>query len=139
MRAVALLPFAALACALAGSSASCTGVQADTGSDAYLQIGGAQFVRGPMPLGSASGPSVAKISLVNNNIWAGLSNNPLSGLLAPTGTSAAVELQGDVGYWILVAGPPGFTNPDNPTYSAGLQFSQGIILGSYTLVVRAVD
>jgi len=114
-------------------------VQADTGADAYMQIPGAQFVRGPMPQGSASGPSVLKVSLMNNNIWAGLDNDPIGGALDPTATAAAVGLQGDVGCWILVAGVPSETTPDDPSYSATLQFSQGIILGNYTLVVSAVD
>lgn len=125
--------------ALAGSGASCSGVQADTGSDAYMQVPGARFVRGPMPQGSGSGPGVAQISLMNNNIWAGLANDPLSGALDPTATAAAVGLRGDVGYWIVVAGVPSVATPDDPSYTATLQFSEGIILGNYTLVVHAVD
>jgi len=139
MRGLALGPFAALACALVGSSASCTGVRADTGADAYMQIPGAQFVRGPMPTGSASGPAVKQISLMNNNIWAGLANDPLGGALDPTATGAAVGLVGDVGYWTLLAGVPSEANPTDPTYGATLQFSDGIILGSYTLAVSGVD
>ena len=55
------------------------GVHADTGTDAYMQMPGAQFFRGPMPQGSASGPAVEQLSLVNNNIWPGLSNDPFGG------------------------------------------------------------
>jgi hypothetical protein len=139
MRALTVFAFVVLICALAGSSASCAGVQADAGYDAYMQVPGAQFVRGPMPQGSASGPSVRQISLTNDNIWAGLANDPLSGALDPAATAAAIGLQGDVGYWIVLAGPPSEANPTDPTYSATLQFSEGIILGSYTLVVRGVD
>jgi hypothetical protein len=139
MRTLALFAFAVLACALAGSGASCSGVQADTGYDAYMQIPGAQFVRGAMPQGSASGPGVAKISLMNSNIWAGLGDDPLGGALDPTASAAAVGLQDDVGYWILVAGPPSETTPTFPSYSGIMQFSEGIILGNYTLVVHGVD
>jgi len=139
MRPLARLECAVLALALAGSSQSCSGVQADTGSDAYMQIPGAQFVRGPMPQGSSSGPGTLQISLMNNNIWAGLVNDPVSGALDPTATAAALGLQGDVGYWIVVAGVPSETTPDDPSYSATLQFSEAIAVGSYTLVVRAVD
>ena len=57
----------------------------------------------------------------------------------PTATAAAIGLQGDVGYWLLVAGRPGVTTPNDPSFSATASFSSGIVLGSYTLVVRAVD
>jgi hypothetical protein len=138
MRALAAL---ALAGALLGSSVtSCSsGVRADAGSDAYLQIPGAQFFRGPMPQGSMSGPNVDQVSLINNDIWAGLQNDPVGGALDPTATAAAIGLQGDVGYWVVVAGPPSVSTPTDPSFGANLVFSQGIILGSYTLVVRAVD
>jgi hypothetical protein len=92
-----------------------------------------------MPQGSASGPSVDQVSLVNNNIWAGLENDPIGGAMGPTATAAAIGLQNDVGYWVVVAGPPDVATPTDPSFSANAVFSQGIILGSYTLVVRAVD
>ena len=79
-------------------------------------------------------------SLVNNNIWAGLANDPLSGALDPTATAVGPRSAGrrrllDPGRRALPASRP----PTIPSYSATLQFSQGIVLGSYTLVVRAVD
>ncbi len=138
MRTSASVTFLA-GCTLAGSGVSCSGVRADTGTDATMRIAGAEFVRGPMPPGSPSGPGARQISLVNDNIWAGLADDPLSGALAPTATAAAVGLQGDTGYWVVVAGVPSVTTPDDPSYSATLQFSEGIRVGSYTLVVRAVD
>jgi hypothetical protein len=131
----------AAALALAGAAAaSCSnGVQADTGSDAYLRVPGGQFVRGPMPDGSAGGPAVTQLTLINNDIWAGLADDPIGGALAPDATAAAIGLQGDVGYWIVPAGVPSVAAPDDPTFSATAVFSEGIVLGSYTLVVRAVD
>ena len=138
MRALTALGFAGVL-AGAGAASCSTGVRADTGADAYMQVPGAQFVRGPMPQGSASGPSVDQVSLVNNNIWAGLENDPIGGAMGPTATAAAIGLQNDVGYWVVVAGPPDVATPTDPSFSANAVFSQGIILGSYTLVVRAVD
>jgi hypothetical protein len=115
------------------------GVQADTGRDAYFQVPGAQFFRGPMPQGSASGPAVEQLSLVNNNIWPGLSNDPIEGALGPTATAAAIGLQNDVGYWVVVAGVPAYTTPTYPSFGANGVFSMGIVPGKYTLVVRGVD
>ena len=129
-----------VACAVAASgSVSCSGVRADTGADAYMQVAGAQFVRGPMPGGSSSGPAVDQVSLIGNNIWAGLANDPITGALDPTATAAAIGLQGDVGYWVVTAGPPSVATPNDPSFSATAIFSDGIVLGNYTLVVRAVD
>jgi hypothetical protein len=127
-------------CAIAVCTASCSGgVRADTGVDANMQIAGAQFVRGPMPQGSTSGPAVEQIALMNNNIWAGLADDPISGALGPAATAAALGLQGDVGYWIVVAGVPNVATPNDPSLSATASFSLGILLRSYTLVVCAVD
>jgi hypothetical protein len=126
--------------ALAGALASCSGgVQTDAGADAYMRVAGAQFFRGPMPDGSPAGPGVAQISLVSNNIWAGLSDDPIGGALDPTASAAAIGLRGDVGYWVVTAGVPSIATPDDPSFAATLVFSQGIVLGSYTLVVRAID
>jgi hypothetical protein len=120
-------------------AAACGGVRADAGDDAYMQVPGAQFVRGPMPAGSKSGPGVAAITLQNGNIWPGRGDFPIAGTLTPGATAAAIGLQGDVGYWIRVAGPAGVTTPSDPSFSATGTFSTGIVPGTYTLVVRAVD
>jgi len=127
-------------CGLASCGAACGGgVSADTGADAYMRLAGARFVRGPMPEGSASGPAVTQIALINDNIWAGLADDPISGALGPTATAAAIGLQGDVGYWIVAAGVPNVATPDSPSFSATAAFAPGIVLGDYALVVRGVD
>ena len=129
-----------LAALVALVAAACSnGVRADAGADAYLQVPGAQFVRGAMPEGSAKGPDTLQVTLLNTNIWAGLSNDPVSGVLGVSATAAAIGLQGDVGYWIVLAGVPSVAAPTGPSYSANAVFSQGIVVGDYTLVVRAVD
>jgi hypothetical protein len=104
-----------------------------------MQVLGAEFVRGPMPDGSSAGPGVAQISLTGNNIWPGLVNDPITGALAPSATAAAVGLQGDLGYWLVVAGVPNVATPDDPSFSVAAAFSDGIVPGNYELVVRAVD
>jgi hypothetical protein len=129
------IPVLGLALALA-----CTnGVQADSGTDAYMQMPGAQFVRGPMPAGSASGPGVLSITLVNSNIWPGLDDFQVAGILKPSANAAAIGLRGDVGYWIVPGGTPGVTTPADPSFSHTAAFSLGIVPGTYTLVVHAVD
>jgi hypothetical protein len=105
-------------------AAACSGVQADTGDEAYMHIyGGAQFVQGAMPTGSASGPGVATITLVNSNIWPGLNDFAIAGDLDPAATAVALGLRGDVGYWILPAGVPSFNTPSDPTFAATAGFS----------------
>jgi len=139
MRAVAALAFASmlLACGVVASCSS--GVQADTGSDAYMQIPGAQFIRGPMPAGSKTAPPVEQISILNENIWPGLTDFGIGGAVGPSATAAAIGLQGDHGYWIVLAGTPSVAAPTFPTYGVTAAFSTGIVPGNYTLVVRAVD
>jgi hypothetical protein len=104
-----------------------------------MQIPGAEFVSGPMPGGSSTGPGVAQISLMNNNIWPGLVNDPITAALAPTATAAAIGMQGDLGYWLVVAGVPNVSTPSDPSFSVAAAFSDGIVPGDYLLVVRAVD
>jgi hypothetical protein len=135
-----LVAFSTLAILVAGAApASCSGVHADAGADAYMQIPGAQFVRGSMPAGSKNGPAVEQILLVNGNIWPGRENFPIGGNLAPSATGAAIGLRGDVGYWVVAAGVPNYLTPTYPSISAAAEFSLGIVPGTYTLVVQGVD
>jgi uncharacterized protein YfaP (DUF2135 family) len=114
-------------------------VPADTGADAAMQLTHARFVRGAMPEGSPAGPAVASVDLVNDDIAPLLSNDPIAGNLGANATSAAIGLQGDVGYWIVVAGVPNVATPTDPSFATSAAFSSGISAGEYTLVVRAVD
>lgn len=138
MRALPALAFGSMLAASLGA-VSCSGVQADQGTDAYMQVPGAQFVRGSIPAGSASGPAVEDISLLNANIWAGLTDFGIGGAIATTGTAAAIGLRGDKGYWIVLAGTPNVAAPNYPTIGATAEFSTGIVPGQYTLSMSAVD
>ena len=136
MTAMALVAVGLASVATTACSESATD---DPGSTSYMKIRGAQFVRGAMPAGSAAGPAVVSINLINGNIYPNLPNDPIGGALAPSATAAAIGLQGDVGYWRVVAGVPGISTPTDPSFSATAEFSAGILAGKYTLVVRAVD
>jgi hypothetical protein len=114
-------------------------VKDDPGSNAYLRVPGASFVRGPMPQGSPSAPGVASIALVNSFIHPNTVDYPIAGALEPGATAAAIGLQGDVGYWIVVSGLPNVATPTDPSFTASATFSAGIVPGPYKLVVQAVD
>jgi hypothetical protein len=111
----------------------------DPGSNAYLRVPGASFVRGPMPPGSPNAPGVASIALVNSVIHPNSVDYPISGALRPGATAAAIGLQGDVGYWIVVSGLPDVATPTDPSFVATATFSAGIVPGTYALVVQAID
>jgi hypothetical protein len=117
---------------------ACSGVAPDAGTDADLQIEGAQFFRGAMP-GDGPGPAVAGIDLQTNDVRPGSRNKPLSGALAREATGAAIALGGDKGYWIVPAGVPDVATPGLPSFSAPLTFSARLSIGAHELVVRAVD
>jgi hypothetical protein len=116
-----------------------TSVSDDPGANAYLRVPGAGFVRGPLPAGSAGAPGVASIDLLNTIIHPDMVGYPISGALKPGATAAAVGLRGDVGYWIVPAGLPNVATPADPSFAATATFAAGIVPGSYTLVVQAVD
>jgi hypothetical protein len=119
---------------------SCTkGATDDPGLEGWLRVQGAQFVRGPMPVGVDDGPKVDSILLPTNTIWASLEGRELSGAIDAQGVSAAIALDTDEGYWIVPSGPPDVATPTLPSYKATLSFSPTLAAGTYTLVVRAVD
>jgi hypothetical protein len=124
----------AIACVTA-----CSATKADSGSDAILQVQGAQFFRGAMP-SDASGPSVQSLVLVTTEVYPGEIEKPVSGALAENATSVALTLDdGDTGYWILPAAAPDVATPDLPSFKATLAFSQALSSGAHNLVARAVD
>jgi hypothetical protein len=142
MRARSLVPAVLVLAGLIGAYAAttaCNGATSDPGDDAYMRVHGAQFVRGRMPTGSAAGPKVLSLDTINSLIYPNLPNYSIGGALGATATSAAIGLQGDVGYWIVVAGVANYTTPTDPSYAANAGFSGSLIAGKYTLLVRGVD
>lgn len=132
---VELLAFAlALAAAACGAS-----VKDDPGADAYMRVPGATFVRGAMPDGVAGGPPASSIVLVNAIIHPDSVDYPIAGALGTGSTAAALGLAGDSGYWIVPAGLPNVSTPDDPSFAATATFSAGVVPGTYSLVVRGVD
>jgi hypothetical protein len=137
--ALAVLALGAIVGANTATTACTGGVTDDPGLNAYLRVSGAQFVPGAMPAGTSAGPQVLSLDLLNSLIYPSFPDDGISGDLSATATAAAIGLQGDVGYWIVVAGAASYLTPTDPTYAATGAFSQGIVAGQYTLVVRGVD
>jgi hypothetical protein len=135
----ALLSAAGLAWLAALGACSSGSATNDPALDARMRIAGAQFVRGPMPAGSPGGPHVASITVPNDNVRPSFSNDPISGALDPSATAAAIGIDGDVGYWLVLAGAPSVATPGDPTYAVLASFAADLAPGPYTLVVRAVD
>jgi hypothetical protein len=119
---------------------ACQSVRADAGLSAELRVAGAQFVAGDLASAApVGGPAVVSVFNSLTAVTPGERAKPLSGALAPTATAAALGLQGDAGYWIVVAGPPQLDAPELPTFQATLSFSPQLPLGPLALLVRAVD
>jgi uncharacterized protein YfaP (DUF2135 family) len=114
------------------------GQQADPGTDLGLRVGGGVMYRGALP-GKNGGPDVQAAYLTQTHFAAGYQNKSFTGVLAPNATSAAIQLEGDSGYWIVVAGPPLPESPDSVSFDAPLSFSGDVAPGPHRLFVAAVD
>ncbi len=132
MKRLFILPSIALALV------ACGGIDADPGRDALLQVGGAQFVPGPLPA-EAGGPAITAIENPLNTARPGEVQRPLSGTLANGATAVLIELVGDRGHWIAVAGAPDVTLPDQPTFGLQLAFARRLTLDPVELRLAAVD
>lgn len=125
--------FAFVMCLIAGCSAS-----SDPGTGAWLQLEGAQFVPGTMP-DADGGPAILAFNVSDYSIAPGARNQPLLGTLDASATSVAVGLDGDRGYWLLLAGVPDTETPTLPSLETKLAFARSIPTGSATLLGRAID
>ncbi len=128
--------------ALAGcllATACGSGATSDLGLGSLMRVEGAQYVAGPMPAPSPQGPSVESIELPTTTIWPGLANKAFQGALAATATAAAVTLEGDRGYWLVVAGVPDFSTPGLPSFQGTASFAPTLEEGKHTFEVAAID
>lgn len=114
----------------------CGGSQ--TGLPALLRVVGAQFVPGE-PAATPDGPAVVGLNLLQSAVYPGELAKPFAGTLSEGSTAAALFLDGDLGHWTVVAGPPDVTAPKLPTFAASLDFSPELPLGERRLFVYAAD
>ncbi len=114
------------------------GATSDAGYEAVMRVERAQFTEGPPP-GDQGGPKVESIDLLTNTIWPGYADKLVQGALGEGSTSALLNLQGDSGYWIVLAGPPDVATPTLPSFKAVASFASALSPGPKVLEVRAVD
>jgi hypothetical protein len=140
MRAVVafVVVFAVILVILATASGCGAARTSDPGVGADLQVAGGSFVRGALPAPSA-GPAVMALELSDARVFAGESDRPLLGALAPSATSVLLALDGDRGYWVVGAGVPSTEAPDEPTFDVRLGFARDLPTATRQLVAEAVD
>lgn len=124
-------------CTLVAAGFACVDEKLDPGTDAILQVEGAQFWRGPLP-NESGGPKVQAatlpgIAVEGRNDFAG------AGELDSNATSLAISLAGDLGYWTLQAHVPNFGAPNSPTFNFGFGVAANAPLGNRQFLVRAID
>src|SRR5581483_3556526 len=104
---------------------------------AELRVDGAQFATGA--LAGGAGPPVVALHLSDPSLFPGAQHQPFLGELSPSATSVAIGLDGDRGYWIVLAGTPSIDAPTEPTFAVQLAIAKNARLGARNLSVHAVD
>jgi hypothetical protein len=123
---------------LLGALLGCSGVSSDPGTAARMQLANAEFTPGALP-GESGGPSVVAINVSSFTVSAGSVERPLLGTLAAGSTAIGVQLDGDRGWWLLVAGVPDSDSPTLPSFNTRMSFARGLSPGPIFLVARAID
>jgi len=117
--------------------AACGGSAASPGLEAWLRVSGAQYQAGMLT--SADGPAVLALNLSRSAATQGDSDLHVSGALAPEANAVALWLEGDRGFWLLPAGLPDATVPDDPTFSVTAALARDAPIGPRTLHVAALS
>lgn len=127
-----------LCCLILSFSLGCDAAATESGVTAWLRVAGpaVQFTPGPLPAAGA-GPPVTGLVSLQNFVYPGQTAKPLGGSLAEGATAVALALAGDIGYWIVPAGPSDVTAPEQPTFSAQLCFAPTLPPGPRSLWVQA--
>ena len=110
----------------------------DPAVDALLVVEGAQFVEGSVPA-PAGGPEITSLLNLTNTFRPGEVDHPLSGTLDARARALAIGLEGDRGYWLVLAQPPEVTLPDQPTFDASLAFAHRLGAEPVEIVLSAID
>ena len=88
---------------LGGCSSS---VDPGSGTSAWLRIQGAQYISGGIDTSPRDDqPDVVFPATLNNDLFPGVSNKSISGVVGPKSTAVLIGLQGDVGPMWAALGP----------------------------------
>ena len=115
----------------------CGGASENPGLEAWLRVSGAQYQRGSLTPGS--GPALVALDLSRSAVTQGDSDLHISGTLAPEANAVALWLEGDRGFWVLPAGLPDVTVPDDPTFAVTAELARDAPAGARTLQVAALS
>jgi hypothetical protein len=116
----------------------CAAASPDPGTQAALQIADAQFNPGALP-GEDGGPQVVSMNVSSFTVAPGAVSQPLLGTLAPAATAVGIALDGDRGWWLLVAGVPDSDSPTMPTFKTSMSFARTLAPGPLLVRARAID
>ncbi|MGC4094539.1 MAG: hypothetical protein QM756_42815 [Polyangiaceae bacterium] len=114
------------------------GARFDPGFDAQLFVEHGAFVRETLPRDSG-GPEVLATYLGRSYFSRATARKSFSGVLAPSASAVALELEGDRGHWVVPSGFPFPESPGTTSFDAPLSFSATIANGPHRLWVAAAD
>lgn len=137
-RPLALLPLACAGAALL--FVGCTdGVLPSTGSFEPLQVNGAQFFPGALPVGT-TGPKVQTINAPSTVLDVGQSGWSVNGDVDIGAYSVAMAFtELGTGYWVVPVGEPDVQVSGALVWGAGVSFAWNIPTGSHDLAFSALD
>ncbi|MFT3692871.1 MAG: hypothetical protein QM831_07005 [Kofleriaceae bacterium] len=118
--------------------AACGGATSDPGYGTPLEVSRAQFRPGAFP-DPSGGPDTHMFVPSHATVTIGTFRETLHGVLAESATSAIIGLAGEDGAWIVVAGPPSFETPDQPSIDATFGLGDSVTPGPQTLLMAGVD
>jgi hypothetical protein len=124
-----------LGLALAGCDA---GASPELGLGALLQIPGAQYRPGPLPVASG-GPDAVQVRTLHTALTIGEVREMIVGDLGPGSRAAVIGVAGIDDGWIVAAGVPAFEMPTDPSLSATLALADRFPPGPFSLVVVGSD
>src|SRR5439155_24333672 len=85
------------------------------------------------------GPKVRSLGVAPFSVQPGVAAQQLLGTLDASATAVGIEVAGDRGWWLLLAGVRDVNLPTLPTFTTEIAFSRTIAPGPAMLRARAVD
>jgi hypothetical protein len=102
-------------------------------------VTGAQWRPGPEPEPEPAGPEIEDVALLRQTFQRDGASQRLSGAMAPAATAVWIGLEGDVGGWVVTAGPPSVDAPRSPSFAVEAAVTTAAAPGPQRLRFLAID